>query len=418
MSSILKKIKKLPDFPGVYFFFGPKKKILYIGKATSIRDRVRSYFGKDIIESRGPLIEKMLEEATDVGFKKTDSVLEALIFESSLIKKYKPKYNVKEKSDKSFNYVVITDEEFPRILIVRGKELSGDCVIHLKSKILDLKSIFGPFPQGSMLKEALKIVRKIFPFRDSCTPYSGRPCFNRQIGLCPGVCTGEISKKEYQKIIRNIKLLFEGKKSALIKKLISEMNAMAKKKEFEKANEIKKTLSALKHIQDISLIKHDFLHNSAFSPRRSAASMQRIEAYDVAHMAGKHIVGVMTVIEDGVPNKNEYRKFNVKTVEKGNDIGALKEILDRRLGHPEWQLPKLIVVDGGKVQINVSENLLKQYGIEIPVVGVVKDEFHRPKKILGDKNLVSKHEKGILLANDEAHHFAIAFHKKKRKIIF
>ncbi|MDP3725691.1 MAG: GIY-YIG nuclease family protein, partial [bacterium] len=255
MSNILQKIKKLPNSPGVYFFLGLRKKILYIGRATSLKDRVKSYFNNHIVESRGPLIEKMLIETKDVDCVKTDSVLEAIILEAHLIKKHQPKYNAKEKSDKSFNYVVITDEEYPRVLLVRGKDL--------KAKSYQLKAQFGPFPQASVLREALKIIRKIFSFRDTCVPIQHshilknvrmllrrgkketRPCFNRQIGLCPGVCVGEISKEEYQKTIKNIILLFEGKKNILIKKLERDMNCAARKKEFEKAGKIKKTLFAL-----------------------------------------------------------------------------------------------------------------------------------------------------------------------------
>ena len=397
MSSILKKIKKLPNSPGVYFFLTSRKKILYIGRATSLKDRVKSYFNTDIAASRGPLIEKMFTEAGDVRCIKTDSVLEAIILEAYLIKKHQPPFNVKEKSDKSFNHVVITNEEFPRVLLIREREL--------KAKSCELKATYGPFPHGSLLRNALKIVRKIFPFRDTCTPQSGKPCFNRQIVLCPGICTGEVSKKEYQKTIRNIKLLFEGKKHALIKKITAEMNSAAKNKEFEIAGKIRNTIFSLKHIQDVSLIK-PATHNLE-------SKTYKIEAYDVAHMAGKHIVGVMVVSENGEMKKSDYRKFNIKTVKTGNDIGALTEIIERRLTHTEWPLPRLFVVDGGKAQIHTAEKIFQKYGIEIPTVGVVKDEHHRPKKILGDKLFISKYEKEILLANSEAHRFAITFHRKK-----
>ncbi len=439
----------MPDSPGIYFFLaplrharggtgrweGPRKNILYIGRATSLKDRVKSYFNKDIAETRGPLIEKMLTEANDIDFVKTDSVLEAIILEANLIKKHQPKYNVKEKSDKSFNYVVITDEDFPRILLIRGKELSNTKTINLKSKILNLKSVFGPFPHGSLLREALKIIRKIFSFRDICIPphkkhtnklenvgvllyvkiKKNKPCFNRQIGLCPGVCTGDISKKEYQKTIRNIKLLFEGKKKILVKKLTAEMKKMARKREFESAAKIRNILFSLKHIQDVSLITKP--QTRAEQAQNDAEeTLFRIEGYDVAHLSGSNSVGVMVVIEDGEAQKSEYRKFNIKNEKKGSDTHALVEIIERRLAHAEWQLPKLIVVDGGKAQMNVVGQIFKKYGIEIPIVGVVKDEHHRPKNILGSKNLIQTHEKEILLANSEAHRFAIALHRKKRKV--
>jgi len=402
MPSILEKAKKLPDAPGIYIFYGARKKILYIGKATSIRDRVKSYFNKDIVTSRGLLIEEMLAQAKNIDYIKTDSVLEALILESNTIKKHKPLFNTKEKDDKSFNYVIITDEDFPRVLLVRQRE------IDTKKFKEDVRYIFGPFPQGGNLKEALKIVRKIFPFRDRCTPNTGIHCFNRQIGLCPGICTGEVSQKEYQRTIRNIKFLFEGKKSALIKKLTAEMNTVARKQAFEQAGEIKKKIFALKHIQDVSLIAKPQISGEKTSIR--------IEGYDVAHLSGRQVVGVMVVVEDDRAQKDEYRKFNIKSEKKRSDTHALTEILERRVGHNEWPMPRIIVVDGGKAQVNTAGRVLKKYGIEIPVVGVVKDERHRPKKIIGRKDIISRHERDILLANSESHRFAIAFHRKKRKM--
>jgi len=414
----LKKIK-LPDKPGVYFFLGPKpsgraRKILYIGKATSLRSRVRSYFNGDIGSTRGPGIAKMIEESKNVKVEVTDSVLEALILEANLIKKHQPKYNAKEKSDKSFNYIVITKEDFPRVLLMRERELLGPS----RSK-LDVGYALGPFPQGSVLRDALKIVRKIFPFRDKCLPapsearqagkpLSGKPCFNRQINLCPGVCSGEVTKTEYKKIISNLKLFFEGKKKQLVRKLEREMVVLAKKQEFEKAAKLKKTIFALQHIQDIALIK------SATNNFRGGWPSARVEGYDVAHISGTSMVGVMTVLVDGEVDKDSYRKFKIKTVKGADDTASLEEILVRRFGHPEWEYPKLIVIDGGKAQKNRAEKVLKNLGIEIPVVSVVKDERHRPKDILGLKKYTQKYEKDILLVNNEAHRFAIKYHKQLR----
>jgi len=399
------KSKKIPQGPGVYFFIGTGRKILYIGKATSLRDRIRSYFGADTIKARGPQIVSMVEKSKTVKFKKTDSVLEALILEAELIKKHRPRYNTKEKDDKSFNYIVITDEVFPRVLIVRGRELEKT----LHTPRFKIKDSFGPFPRGGVLKDAVKIIRKIFPFRDTCTPGIGRPCFNRQIGLCPGVCTGEISQKEYRARIKNLKLFLRGKKKDLIRNLTKEMKIFAKAHQFEKAGEIKRTLFSLSHIQDIALLKN--------ADRRGLNAEKRgirIEGYDVAHISGKHPVGVMTVIENGEAAKNEYRKFKIKSFEGVDDTRALKEVLERRLAHPEWQYPRLIVVDGGKAQKNAAEAVLRVAGATIPVVGVVKDEHHRPKEILGDKILKQKYEREILFANSEAHRFAIKYHREAR----
>lgn len=406
----VKKLKKLPDSPGVYFFKDAHGRVLYVGKATSLRDRVRSYFVHDLAESRGPLLVKMLDEATKIDFEKTDSVLEALIHEANLIKKHQPRFNTREKDDKSFNYVIITKEDFPRVLTVRGRELTHGREWEVEEKI---ESIFGPFTQGSSLREALKITRKIFPYRDKCVPNAGKPCFNNQIGLCPGMCAGKISSKDYRTTIKHIKLFFAGKKKELLKNLKKEMKAYAKNYEFEKAGRIKKTIFALQHIQDIALIKNDKL------PKVEGAKAVRFEGYDIAHMSGDDVVGVMTVVEDGEARRGEYRKFKIRESPGVNDTAALKEILRRRLNHEEWPLPQIIVVDGGKAQINAAEAVLKEYKLKsaylpIAVVSVLKNERHKPREIFGKQSLVTEHEGDILLVNGEAHRFAIAYHRNLR----
>ena len=393
------KLKALPDKPGVYFFLKGKE-ILYIGKATSLKDRVKSYFTKDLLETRGPLLIKMMEEIDDVRFEETDSVLEALILESALIKKHQPKFNTKEKDNKSYYYVIFTQEDFPKILLVRGKELLSNFEPE------DIKETFGPFPKSTELKEALKIIRKIFPFRDKCELGKNKPCFNYQLGLCPGVCFGNISKQDYGKLIRQIKLFFEGKKGVLLQTLNKEMERLAKGQEFEEAKVIRDRIFALQHINDIALIKNN----------QSANVSLKVEGYDIAHTSGKNTVGVMTVIIGGFPEKNAYRKFIIRGVgkDKANDTGSLYELLDRRFGHPEWSLPGLLVVDGGKAQFNTAKKVLEKHSLNIPLVAVVKDDKHKPKEILGDKKIIHEYEDEILLTNMEAHRFAINFHRAKR----
>jgi excinuclease ABC subunit C len=412
---------KLPDSPGVYFFLGKNKEILYIGKATSLKDRVRSYFGADLIATRGRLLVDMMALAEKIDFIQTDSVLEALLLEANLIKTHQPKYNTKEKDNKSYNYVVFTNEDFPKIFTVRGRTLlTSPQLSPQKGEGEKYKYIFGPFPHGTQLREALKIIRKIFPFSDNkCKP--GRPCFNRQIGLCPGVCTGEISKAEYGDRIKNLKLFFEGKKKAVLINLERQMHAYAQKQEFEKAVSVRKTIFALNHIQDIALLKHDHKIDASAGGEVNSNEILttfRIEAYDVAHISGKNVVGVMVVVEDDEVKKSDYRKFNIKINPGVNDTAALKEILRRRLGHLEWALPNLIVVDGGQAQFNAAETVLQERGFAIDIVSVVKNNKHKPKGIMGDERISEKNKQAIILANSEAHRFAITFHRKKRdKII-
>ena len=407
----LSEVKKLniPENPGVYFF-RKGKEILYIGKATSLKDRTRSYFAKDLIDTRGPAILDMTVKTDTLSWQETDTVLEALMLEAELIKKYQPYYNVKEKSDKSFMCVVITNEVFPQVLSVRKKDIDFET---LATKNYQLKAIYGPFANGGALREAIKIIRRIFPFRDDSSSKSDNYEFYKQIELSPDI-SKEDAVVRYANTIKNIKLFFEGRKKDIIKNLKKEMMSLAKLQRFEEAHKIKRTLFSLEHINDVALIKKDYsgiLQNYRIDGYGAAF---RIEAYDVAHMSGKNMVGVMTVLENGIPAKNEYKKFIIKTQKNSNDTGALEEILSRRFRHLEWGVPDLIVLDGALAQENIARQVLSRFQLEIPVVAVVKDERHKAKEIRGNKKDIEKREDSILLANSEAHRFAIAFHKQKR----
>lgn len=453
---------KLPEAPGIYLF-KKGEDLLYVGKATSLRYRIRSYFSNDLMKTRGRLLVDMIAIADKIDFQVTDSVLEALILEAQFIKENQPKYNTKDKDNKSYNYVVITDEEYPRVLVVRGRNLE-------QNKVQEkYKYTFGPYPYGGELKEAIKLIRKIFPFRDKCIPLGNkslsgslapRPCFNRSIGLCPGVCTGEISKKDYATQIKNIKMFFEGKKPALLKLLESQMKSLAKEKKFEKAGQIKKTIFALNHIQDVSLMKRvesdDVINEveldtSGFTPE---IAKLRIEAYDIAHMSGQNMVGAMVVMENGELKSGLYRKFIIKDFDKANDPGALAEMIKRRANHEEWGIPNIIVLDGNKVQLKrafetwmeslssktATQGVLKNQrklkktndliNQEVLFCSIVKDQAHKARELLliNEKSQekvwdgieykfgISKKrlEEQIIKINAEAHRFAIAFHKKRR----
>jgi len=405
----LKKFK-LPDKPGVYHFYDSRKKLLYIGKATSLRDRVRSYFADDLLHTRGRHIVDMVTQAKLVSCIVTDSELDALVLEASLIKRHQPFYNTKEKDNKSWNYVVITKEEYPRVLSIRERTM------FLKPDVHDgaYAHIYGPFPRGGSIDLALGIVRKIFPFRTTCHPLSGRACFDRQIGLCPGVCTGEVSRANYKKRIHEVSLFFEGKKKELLKRLESSMKIHAKRLEFEDAGECKRMIFSLRHIKDAALINEEVRR---YSQQTSSirSKVFRIEGYDVAHISGKYTVGVMVVLEDGIPKKSDYRKFKIKIEsEKSHDILHLEEVLRRRFAHKEWQLPELMVIDGGTAQKSIATKVLASLNLKIQVVSVVKDARHKPKAILGDKETAVSYKRWILIANAESHRFAVAYHRALR----
>ena len=267
-------------------------------------------------------------------------------------------------------------------------------------------AVYGPFASLSQLRSATKIMRKMFPYRDTCEQDSVKPCFNAQIKLCPGVCVGSITESEYKKNIQNIRRFFEGKKTEIKKSLEKDMKEYAKRHNFEKATIVRNTLFAINHIKDINLIQEDEI--LSFKTKT-----YRIEAYDVAHISGYSRVGVMVVIEGGESIKSEYRKFKLEE-NVNDDYMELQQILSRRFSHHEWRYPDLIVIDGGLAHKKIAEKVLASYNLLIPCVSVVKDERHKPKDILGDKVHVDYHKKDILLANSEAHRFAIGYHKTLR----
>ncbi|MEK7602212.1 MAG: hypothetical protein AAB472_01890 [Patescibacteria group bacterium] len=411
----------LPQVPGVYLFTkgkGKQKKVLYVGKATSLRDRVRSYFDDDLIATRGPRVVDMVTSADGISYETTPTVLEALVREAALIREYDPPANAMGKDDKSFLYAVITDEIIPRVLMLRGKD------INFATKTageLKLRDMHGPFTSGTQLKEALRLIRKIFPFYDTARPIvpdatgkkgtvqgankhlQAKVEFNRQIGQYPK----DIERKEYLQSIKNVSLFLSGQVKTLRTKLKKDMKSAIADERFEDAGTIKRQLFSLDHIQDVSLIQEEHSRKKD-SPR--------IEAYDVAHLSGTNAIGVMVVVDGSVPVWKEYRSFRIRGnggKSLNNDIASLKEILVRRFGHPEWNYPRVIVVDGGTTHKKAATEVLRELGIEIPVVAIVKDDKHRPREVLGGKS-VTISDADAVLANSEAHRFSIALHRKAR----
>ncbi|MBU2220384.1 UvrB/UvrC motif-containing protein, partial [Patescibacteria group bacterium] len=311
----------LPDCPGVYLFTkgkGKAKKILYVGKATSLRDRARSYFDSELMATRGPRIVDMVTLSDGISYETTPTVLEALVREAALIREHLPQANAMGKDDKTFLYAVITEEEIPRVLAIRGAEIDFKNSKMLLSD-LRLKAVHGPFPSGYQLKAALRLIRKIFPFFDTPRPVGegnkhakAKIEFNRQIGHYPK----NMDASAYMRSIRNVSLFLSGRVKTLRTTLTKEMNKYAKEERFEEAAAIRKQLFSLDHVQDVSLIKED----------RGETASPRIEAYDTAHLSGTNAVGVFTVIENSMPVKRDYRTFNIKGVSGkslNNDIASL-----------------------------------------------------------------------------------------------
>jgi excinuclease ABC subunit C len=401
----------LPDVPGVYLF-KQGRKVLYVGKATSLRDRVRSYFDDDLIATRGPRVVDMVTKADRVAHETTPTVLEALVREAALIRKHRPYGNAEGKDDKTFLYACVTEEEIPRVLVVRGKDIDFEhCQSRGDTLRTKYKAIYGPFPSGAQLREGLRLIRRIFPFFDTPRPVGAKSKhqiakieFNRQIHQYPR----EFDAKEYRRTMRHVMLFLSGRGKELRMVLEKEMREAAKDERFEDAAARRRELFALDHIQDVSLIKDENL-----ADMRAARPSMRIEAYDTAHLSGTNAIGVMTVVEDSTPLKREYRTFNIRGVKKNDDIASLKELLTRRFGHPEWPFPQAIVIDGGTTHKKAAESALAALGIAIPVAAVVKDERHRPREVIGARR-AGVSEADAVLANSEAHRFSLSRHRAAR----
>jgi excinuclease ABC subunit C len=406
-----KKLKSLPNSPGVYIFYDKTRKILYVGKSTSLKDRVGSYFQGHSGYARP--IEISIDQVVDIEIKKTETVLEAYILEQELIKKWQPKLNVNGKDDKSFAYVVFTKEEFPRVIFMRKRELEQDKNIKIKTKT---GKIYGPYISKKNIEIALKILRKIFPYH-SRLEKTEKGCLDFQIGLCSGPYAGEITKEDYAKNIRGIQMILEGKKKRLIAKMKKEMSVHSKKQEFEKAGKMRNAIFALQHIQDVALISDS---RDAIS-RVSTGEIMRIEGYDISNISGKASVGSMVVFDSSggemLPNKNEYREFKIKTIRGANDVGMMREVLLRRFQN-NWTKPNLILLDGGAGHLNIARQALRKYKLEIPILAVAKGSTRKKIDLRSFGSVPKISQDLIQKVRDEAHRFAIAYHKKLRKKIF
>ncbi|MFZ2226108.1 MAG: GIY-YIG nuclease family protein [Candidatus Moraniibacteriota bacterium] len=416
-SKLAQKLKSLPASPGVYIFKNKAGAVLYVGKATSLKDRVGSYFQGRSGYARP--IEMFMDQVADIEVRKTETVLEAYILEQELIKKWQPKFNATGKDDKSFSYVAITKEDFPRILFLRKREMDQD--IDIKSKF---SKIYGPYVSKKNIEIALKILRKIFPYHAKVQK-TEKGCLDFQIGLCPGPYAGAISKEDYAKNIRGIRMILEGKKKTLLAKMKKEMLELSEKQEFEKAGKVRNAIFALQHIQDIALISErddNFqfpISNFQFPKKfKIQNSKFRIEGYDISNISGKSSVGSMVVFDNAngemQPNKSQYRRFKIKTVEGANDTASMAEVLGRRLGN-NWPKPDLIILDGGQGHLTAVRRVLKNFHLEIPLLAVAKGPTRKKLDRYAFGSVPEISDEIIERVRDEAHRFAITYHKKLRK---
>lgn len=405
------KIKgRIPPTSGVYHFNGPKGKALYVGKARNLANRISSYFGR---QTRS-MITKMLSLARTIVWRETGSEIEALILESSLIKKHRPRFNTMLRDDKQYFYVFLSNDKFPRL-----------SVNHRPPD--DAKKAIGPFTDGGALKLTLKELRKVFPYC-TCKQRHGRFCLNYHIGNCPGFCClknggGRQVQAEYRANVKAIADILSGKRKLIIKKMIKDLAGSATENDFDKTKKLKIKIRGLRHVfENAGIIGRLGEKKEALKqltdffdlPQRPA----RIEGYDISNIQGSFSVGSMVVFVNGQPDKSRYRKFKIKTVIGANDTAMLAEVLTRRLNHAEWPMPQLFLIDGGKGQLNAAMSII---GKSVPVISVSKDDRHRGESVFSsfDKKSVKlsslpQAARNLILTIDaEAHRFAINYYRKR-----
>lgn len=416
MSNIKNYLKKLPQDPGIYRFFDVDGNTIYIGKAINLKNRVKSYFQNNI----GVFGAKatMIPQITKIKWQITSSEAEALILEANLVKKHQPKFNVLLRDDKTYFYVAITKENFPKIKIIHKNQIRNSQSV--------IRNFVGPFTDGTALRQTLKLLRQAFPFCTCKTPHK-RPCLNYQIGKCTGICCTQNPKfwhfkttpTEYRKNIKRIIKVLLGEKSEIAEQLELEMKKASQKHQFELAAKLRDQLWQLENIfshrqvvRDETRIERGLVELANIL---KIETPKRIEAYDISNIQGKHAVGSMVVFTNGQPDKSQYRKFKIKTITGANDVWMLKEIVSRRLRHKEWPTPNLLLIDGGQAQLNIAQLALKQIKLNLPVISLAKKEeiIHTPQKPINLKK-DSPALQILQQARDEAHRFAISYHKKLR----
>lgn len=391
---------KIPHKPGVYIYKDTSGSILYVGKAIDLFHRVSSYFSGEQFTKTAIMVEKIASLDTII----VESELEALILEANLIKKYLPPFNVSLKDDKGYLYIALTKEEFPRVITAR------------KMALKTMKKYWGPYPSSGTVQGTLKLLRRVFSW---CSGGHRRACFYYHLGLCPGACVGAITKQDYDKIINRFSRFLDGKKDELVEELSKEMKRASQSQKYEEAGVIKKMLSGITYITQTNRVSLYLQNPNFLQDERQLALEQlqkdlkllklpeRIEGYDISNIQGKEAVGSMVVMTNGEIDKSEYRKFKIHITGRPNDVGMHKEMMRRRLKHPEWPFPDLIIVDGGRGQARGVN-----YGI--PIFGLAKrEEWLYPPE--GEIIKLSKKSLSLKLLQrlrDESHRFALAFHRK------
>jgi len=401
------KVTNLPESPGVYIFKDSQGAIIYIGKAKVLKKRVQTYFTRQLSSKTQAMVAKI----TDIEYRRTPTEAQAQILEASLIKQHQPQYNISLKDDKTFPWIKISAEEFPVVSICRRKKINP----------LDQATYFGPYTNVDLLRQAFKLMRRVFPFR-SCKTLAKEPCLYYRLKLCPAPCLGGVRPGQYKEIICQIKMFLDYKYEELLDALSRKMKEASAQSRFEEAAKRRDQINALGAIGNSS---GSALSLNELEDLKALAGLSnlpyRIEAFDISNIKGESPCGSMVSFYKGRADKDNYRRFRIKTVSGIDDYKMIAEVVSRRysrLAEGRFKLPDLILIDGGRQHLLVASRELEKLKLNIPLISIAKDKENiytrardYPLKLEADTpalNLIRK-------IRDEAHRFAISYHRLLRK---
>lgn len=418
------KLKDLPKSPGVYFHKNKAGDIIYIGKAAVLKNRVHQYFQNS--RNRDPKTNALVAEIADVDWIEVETELDALFVEAEYIRRYMPPYNIMLRDDKSMAYVRINyDDQHPTVRLTRRPLDDG-------------ARYFGPYFSAFTVKRALRYLRRVFPYSTHTNAIPKRACLQYHLGLCPGLEADKTSLKDYRDNLKKLMRYLTGERLAVIKQVEREMRTAAKQRDFEAAAAARNQLFALKGLRrQIVFSDREFMDMSKDEGLSGLAKLleldtipRRIEGYDISHMQGTDNVASMVAFVSGVPDKASYRKFNLR-IPGNDDFAHMAEVITRRLAESNrksWGLPDLLLIDGGKGQVNAALQAMRKAGLDIPTIGLAKriETIIVPRKLengnwkMEEVNLLDNSHVLKLLQRirDESHRFAVSYHsvlKTKRQ---
>jgi excinuclease ABC subunit C len=427
------KVKQFPTTPGVYLMKDAGGRVIYVGKAKNLRNRAAHYFTQAAAEDRRTA--DLVPLIADIDFLPADTEVDALLLEARLVKDIQPRFNVELKDDKTFPYLQIRiREEFPRVEFTRKPRTRG-------------VKLYGPFTSARSLRAAIQVLQRIFQFRTCSLDIKSdeqrwrwfRPCILHQIRQCTAPCNLRVTKEEYRKQIRALRMVLEGKKDRLLAEMEEEMRRASAELEFEKAARLRDEIAALKKLSLRGEVDKD-VQPEVFhiEPRKGLLGLRKvlglahvprtIEGVDIAHLGGSDTVASLVSFIDGLPFKPGYRRYRIRSVHQVDDFASIREVISRRFrrraaaengGEEEPVFPDVLLIDGGKGQLNAALEVFRVLGVEPPcLISLAKreEEIYRPGE--EEPLRLSRHSAALRLlqyVRDEAHRFAQHYHHILRR---